>query len=241
MALSGGVDSTVLTLAAYNALGSDMIAITGDSDSLPIGERKFVARFCERYSIPHRFIKTREFGLEEYRRNSEERCYYCKRELLGTLVSYAGKNGYRFVLDGTNTSDLSGHRPGYRAIKEIEGVATPYIDLGITKEEIRQIAAQFGLIVADKPASACLASRIPWGSRIEPEALHLVDRAEDILRDMGFTQVRVRHHGYLARVQCVENELSLALELRRKISAELRELGYKYVTFDLMCYGEVKS
>lgn len=241
VALSGGVDSVLLTYIAKKVLGDDMIAATGESDSVPKRDKIFVVDFCKEHEIRHVFIKTSEFELEEYRRNMEDRCYHCKKDLFRNLSRFAMDNGFNSVLDGTNISDisdLSGHRPGYRAIKEMRCVKNPYIELGITKQEIRGMSKSLGLSVADKPASACLASRIPWSSRIETKDLLLVDRAEDMLRDLGFSLIRVRHHGELARIECAESELGMVIELRKKIDAGLRQLGYKYVTLNLLSYGE---
>lgn len=239
VAFSGGVDSTLLVAVAHECLGEDMIAVTGDSASVPEMDRKFVKEFCDKNNIKQKFIRSDEFLLEEYRKNSKDRCYYCKKELFTKLIGFAMENNYNAVLDGTNASDLSGHRPGYKAIKELEHVRTPYVELGITKNDIREIAALLDLDVAQKPASACLASRIPWGNRIEEAALRQVDAAENVLRRLGLLQVRVRHHGSLARIQCGEEDLSLAIKERSKITEEFNKLGYEHTTLDLKLYGEV--
>lgn len=232
VAFSGGVDSALLAAVANQALKDGMIAVTGDSASVPARDRLFAEGFCRENGIRHLFIETREFDIDRYRQNPENRCYYCKRELFSRLVKYAEENGYNSVLDGTNASDLSGHRPGYRAILEMPRVKTPYIALGITKKDIRSIAAHMGLSVSDKPSSACLASRIPWGTKISAEDLRRVDRAEGVLYDMGFTKIRVRHHGAIARIQCLEGEMPLLVERRKEIDLRLKELGYKFVTCD---------
>lgn len=236
VAFSGGIDSAVLAFAAHCALGKNMIAVTGDSDSLPSRDRKFAIDFSAAHSIPHLFIETVEFSDERYRLNPKERCYYCKLALFSKLSDYARRAGYKSILDGTNASDLMDYRPGYKVITELEIVKAPFVELEITKKEIREIAAEMGLSIKDKPSSACLASRIPWGIRIEPSDLKTVDAAENALRDMGFTQVRVRHHGEIARIQLIEKEFALVLQYKTRINKELKKLGYRYVTVDMNCY-----
>lgn len=238
VAFSGGVDSSLLAFVSHDVLGRDMIAITGESATLPSRDRAFVGEFCARYGIKHSFIETGEFDDEEFRQNPKNRCYFCKRGLFNRLSGFAVKNGFDCVLDGTNVSDLSGHRPGYKAIKELQLVKTPFIELGITKSEIRKMASSVGLDISEKPASACLASRIPWGNRIEEAILRQVDSAENALRDIGINFVRVRHHGEIARIQTTEDEFGKTVESRKIIEPKLAGLGYKHVTIDLKCYGE---
>jgi uncharacterized protein len=235
---SGGIDSALLVVVARQVLGADMLAVTGDSDSVPSRDRVFVTQFCKQHDVQHKFIKTNEFDLDVFRTNPENRCYYCKGELYRILAQYAKQNGYRSVLDGTNASDLSGHRPGYKAILETDAVKVPYIELEITKSDIRAMAADLDLSIAHKPASACLSSRIPTGEKIEPKDLRQVDHAENILRDMGFSQIRVRHHGKLARIQCLRKEADLAVKLDSSIMDKLKGIGYDFVTLDLKPYGE---
>jgi len=238
VAFSGGVDSTLLVYLAHQELGDNMIALTAESPSLPLRDREEALSFVRNYHIPHQFIKTDEFENEDFRRNPENRCYHCKRELFGQLTDYALKNHFRFVLDGTNQSDLGGHRPGYRAIQESEMTRTPYIELGITKMDIREICQSLGLSVARKPASACLSSRIPRGNRIEPEDLRRVDSAEEILREMNFSQIRVRHHGELARIQGIQSEIPTLLQRRSEIGEKLKAVGYRFVTIDTLAYDD---
>lgn len=238
VAFSGGVDSALLAYVAYMAIGAKMIAVTGDSESVPSHDRIFAAEFCATHGIKHDIVQTHEFANESFRANPENRCYFCKSELFGKLAAYAREHGYSTVLDGTNASDLSGHRPGYRAIQENKMVKTPFVELGITKKDIREISASLNLSVAEKPASACLASRIPWGCRIEPDDLKIVDACEEILRSMGLAQVRVRHHGKVARIQLGAKDIAKALELREEIDGRLKEMGYAHVTLDLKAHGE---
>jgi uncharacterized protein len=232
VALSGGVDSALLALVSHQVLGSGMIAVTGDSESVPARDRQYVLDFCSQYGIRHRFLATNEFKSEAYLANPDDRCYYCKRELFAALAKFAAAEGYGCVLDGTNASDLSGHRPGYRALKENPMVKAPYVELGITKADIRGMARELGLSVHGKPASACLASRIPQGTRIEKGTLLKVDMAEEALRGMGMTAVRVRHHGELARLQFLKSEAGVFERNREKILAELKKIGYRYVAAD---------
>lgn len=237
VAFSGGVDSTCLAYAAHKILSDNMMAVTGLSHSVPERDVDFVVRFSGSHGIRHEFIETGEFGVEEYLKNPENRCYYCKRDLFQKLASFAAAGNYKSVLDGTNISDLSGHRSGYKAIKEIPAVKMPFVELEITKEEIREISKIFGLSTAEKPASACLASRIPRGMRIVPSDLKMVDKAEEFLKSCGIKQVRVRHHGDVARIQVEKESFASIIRDREKIERGLKEIGYKYVTLDLTCYG----
>lgn len=236
VAFSGGIDSALLVVLTGKILGKNMIAVTADSPSLPSRDRLFITTFCKEYNIEHKFIKSHEFNNKMFLSNPENRCYYCKTELYKELVDYAKLNRCKSVLDGTNSSDLSGHRPGYKAITEIEGVKTPYVELDITKDDIRKLASKLKISIANKPSSACLSSRIPFGSELIPEELAQVDRAENFLRDLGLTQVRVRHHGKLARIQCINNETYLIIGNRKVIEEELKIIGYKHITLDLNCY-----
>jgi len=238
IAFSGGIDSALLVYLAGEVLGKNSIAIIGVSPSLPSRDKDFAQEFCKKYSIRHKFIETSEFENNDFLKNPENRCYFCKHELFSKLVFYAKENNYRYVIDGTNASDLSGHRPGYRAISEIDEVKTPYVELGITKDDIRNYAKELGIEIADKPASACLSSRVPWGQKLYPKDMKKIDRAENFLKDIGLTQVRVRHHEGFARIQTIPKEITILVENRDLIKKELRKIGYEYVTLDLSCYGE---
>lgn len=238
VAFSGGIDSSVLAYVGKEILGENFLAITVDAHSLKKNDKMMVNEFCEKYDIPHEFVKVNEFEIKEFVENPKDRCFFCKRVLFGKLVDVVSKKGFDAILDGTNISDLLHHRPGYKAISDNEFIKKPFIELKISKKDIREIAKHLGLINAKKPSSACLATRIPTGVKISKEVLHQIDRAEDKLSDLGFTQVRIRHHGDLARIQCLEEEFFLLNDNREKIKDSLLKLGYRYVTFDLNFYEE---
>lgn len=237
VAFSGGVDSALLAFLARKNLSKEkMIAITGDSATVPSRDREFVQSFCRQYDIPHQFILTYEYDNPHYRSNPENRCFFCKEELYQRLKGFATEKGFLHILDGTNTTDLKGHRPGYEALKRAE-IKTPYIDLGIDKLAIRVIAESLQLSVASKPQGACLASRIPTGTPIDVAALEKIDRAENILRDLGIENPRVRFHGDLARLQLKKEEWDLCLEKKESVREAFQALGFSFVTLDMKEYG----
>lgn len=236
VAFSGGVDSAVLAVVAHRALGDRMLAVTGDSASIPSRERAAAREFCVAHAIPHRFLATREFDRAEYRANRGDRCYFCKQALFAELERLREGGGFAWIAEGTNRSDVGGHRPGLRAAAERPRVISPYLDLGFTKEDVRAVARALELAIAEKPASACLASRIPVGTCVEPADLRRVDAAENALRDLGFAHVRVRHHGALARIEVPVEVIARCVEQRDAIVAAFRALGYAQVTIDLAGY-----
>ncbi|MFA4874083.1 MAG: ATP-dependent sacrificial sulfur transferase LarE [bacterium] len=236
VAFSGGVDSSVLVAVAHEALGSRMIAVTADSPSLPRQDRLSAARFCSERGIPHTFVTTLELDDPRYAANPEDRCYFCKKYLMEKLVSLADERGFRFIVEGTNAEDLGGHRPGNKASRELTRVVTPLIEAGFTKDDVRLLARELGLPTADKPSAACLASRVPTGERITAELLARIDQAEESLRALGALQVRVRHHGELARIEVAAGDMELCIGRREDILSMLRELGWKFVTLDLAGY-----
>lgn len=236
VAFSGGVDSSVLVALAFEELGSRMAAATALSPSTPERDRASSAQICARIGAPHRFVETGEFENPAFTSNPEERCYFCKRHLYERMTGLADELGFAFVVEGTNASDLGGHRPGYRASRENGRVATPLVDEGFTKEEVRRLATELGLESAQKPASACLASRVPTGVTLTPELMQRIDAAEEAVRRLVPGQVRVRHHGELARIELGENTLLAAVENRCEIVSKLRELGWKFVSLDLCGY-----
>ena len=237
LGLSGGVDSCVLAVAARKALPKEKVfAVTGDSNTLPDADRSRVAQFCAQHDISHAFVSTYEYDNPNYRMNPENRCFFCKEELYRRLKEFAGSHGFSAVLDGTNVSDLKGHRPGYDALMKAE-VKAPFVDLGFDKENVRNLARFWNLEMAEKPQSACLASRIPTGTPIQLEALKSVDRAEEALRPLGFRQVRVRHHGELARLEIQMEDWNLCMEKRKEIVERLRAVGFKYIALDLAGYS----
>lgn len=236
VACSGGVDSSVLVALAHEELGERMIAATASSPSLPSGDRASAIALCEKLQIAHRFIPTHEFEDERFRSNPDDRCYHCKGHLYEALIALADEHGFRFVVEGTNASDLGGHRPGYQASRENPRVATPLIDAGLRKEEVRRIAREIGLPMAEKPSSACLSSRIPTGMALTPELLRRIDAAEEAIRAMGATQVRVRHHGELSRVEVGADAMGLLVQRRDDVVSTLKALGWTFVVLDLAEY-----
>ena len=237
VALSGGVDSSYLALAARRALGDRMLAVTALSASYPESHRAMAEAVVARFEIPHRFVETHELEREPYRRNGPDRCYHCKSELFGVLLRLRDELGFSAVAYGVNADDTGDFRPGHRAARE-RGVLSPLLDAGLGKAEIRALSREAGLPTADLPASACLSSRLPYGTEVTPERLRQVDRAEALLRAMGFRQVRVRHHGDVARIEVDPDELPFALDppTARAISAALRSIGFRWVCLDLEGY-----
>jgi len=236
VAFSGGVDSAVLIATGHEELGDRMLAATADSPSLPDCDRRIVEKFCRQRGIPHRFVRTREFDDPQFVANPDERCYHCKRHLYGRLVSLADERGMLYVVEGTNASDLAGHRPGYRASRENDRVVTLLVDCGFTKDDVRKLARSLGLPQAEKPSAACLSSRVPTGQELNVDLLQRIDRAEDALREIGAGQVRVRHHGDIARIEVDPEDMTLCLEKRSEINSKIRDLGWKFVTIDLAGY-----
>lgn len=237
VAFSGGVDSTLLLAVAREVLGDEVLAVTAVSPSLPRSELAEATELARRLGAEHRIIETAEMDDPQYAANEPDRCYHCKRDLFGRLREIAREEGYAHVLDGSNVDDLGDHRPGSRAADEL-GVRRIFIEAGLAKEEIRELSRRSGLPTASKPAAACLASRVPYGTPITREVLERVDRAEDCLRRLGFVQLRVRHHGDVARIEVGQDELGRFAEpdLRRKVIAGLRDAGYRYVSLDLEGY-----
>lgn len=235
VAFSGGVDSTVVLAAAVRALGPErVIGVTGRSASVPSAELSGVAELAREIGAAHEFLDTHEFEDANYLANPTNRCYFCKTELYSGLVPWARKRGFAHVVNGVNADDLGDYRPGLTAAGE-HGVRAPLAECNFGKADVRAIAAELGLSVADKPASPCLSSRVQYGEAITPEKLQRIDAAESFLRSLGFRECRVRHHDNLARIEVPASELARIAEpdLRRKIDERLRELGYAFVTLDL--------
>lgn len=235
VAFSGGVDSAFALKAAVLALGRErVLAVTGRSPSVPAAEIGGVAGLAAELGSRHEFLDTREFDDPRYLANPANRCYFCKTELYTNLVGWARERGFQAVVNGVNADDLGDFRPGLKAADE-HGVAAPLADCGITKRELREMAAHLGLSVADKPASPCLSSRVQYGEPITPEKLAMIDAAETFLRSLGFRECRVRHHDKLARIEVPANEVARLVEgeLRDRVDRKLREIGYQYVALDL--------
>ena len=237
VAFSGGVDSTLLLNVASDVLGKNVLAVIAASETYPGKEIENAGKLARRLKVRHKVISTHELDNPDFLSNPPERCYHCKKELFGTLASIAREEGISFVLDGSNHDDLLDFRPGAKAAKEL-GVRSPLREAGLTKAEIRKLARHFKLPTWDKPSLACLASRFPYHTRIEVKSLKQIGAAEDFLRELGFRQVRVRHHGPVARVEVEPGEFPRFLKkgLTGKISARFKELGYSYVSLDLDGY-----
>lgn len=236
VAFSGGVDSAVLTVLAHQELKDKMCAATAVSPSIPSRDRLTAISFCRERKIGHILVDTHEFEDPYYTANPKDRCFYCKRALYKRLADIADEKGFRYILEGTNASDLSGHRPGHRASLEMKNVATPLVDVGMTKDDVRKLARELDLSLAEKPSSACLSSRIPEGTILTADLLKKIDDAEEVIRALGISQVRVRHHGDIARIEVLPVEFMRCLEEREKISAALQNLGYKFVALDIIGY-----
>lgn len=241
---SGGVDSALLAVVARRTLGREnAAAVTGDSAAVPSRDRLFVQEFCCGHDIEHHFLQTYEYDNPNYRANPDNRCFFCKEELYKRLREFAAARNAQHILDGTNLTDLKGHRPGYEALQRAcvpdrqAEVVAPYVALQIGKEEVRKMAAHLNLEVATKPQTACLASRIPTGTPIDAAALKKVDDAENFLRRLGLQNPRVRFHGGLARLELKKEEWELCLTQRKEIEKGLLELGFHFVTLDLKPYA----
>lgn len=232
VAYSGGVDSALVMAVAHRELGDRALACIGVSPSYPTREMRDAVALAEELGVPFRRVNTEEYLDENYAANANNRCYFCKSELHDRLHHVAAEEGWSAVLDGTNASDLGDHRPGITAARE-RGVRSPLVETGITKPEVRAIARHLGLPVWDKPAMACLSSRVPHGTAITPELLRQIEAAEDVLVDHGFTQFRVRHHGEIARIELPPEEFARAIEHHAAIVEGIRATGYRFVTLDL--------
>jgi uncharacterized protein len=237
VAFSGGVDSAYLAYVANRELGARALAVTGDSASYPTFQRQLAEQLTSQFGIRHRIVFTEEFEDPNYTSNPPNRCYYCKSELYMRLRDLALESGFDSICDGTNADDVGDYRPGRQAALEM-GVRSPLLECGMTKADIRDLARQAGLPAWNEPASACLSSRVPYGQVVTIGKLSMVDRAEMALKQLGFRQVRVRHHGDIARIEVAEDEMARALhpEMAQRMSAALKSLGFKYVALDLEGY-----
>jgi uncharacterized protein len=237
VAFSGGVDSSYLAWAAHRALGRDALAVTAVSPSYPESHRVVAEDLVARFELAHRFVDTHEMERAEYRANASDRCYHCKSELFDTLDRLSEELGFDHVSYGVNTDDTTDFRPGHRAADE-HGVLSPFLDVQLSKQEIRDLSRAAGLPTADLPASACLSSRLPYGTEVTVERLAQVEKGEQALRDLGFSQLRLRHHGELARIEIDPVELPRALEpeMARRIVEAIKPLGFRYVSLDLEGY-----
>ncbi len=234
VAYSGGVDSAYLAWAAHRALGADMLAVIADSPSLARTHLSDAIAFANEQGIPVEVISTSELDRPEYARNDGQRCFQCKDELFAVMEKMRAVRGFDAIAYGVNLDDQGDFRPGQQAARE-HHVAAPLLEAGFTKQEIRDLARQAGLRIWDKPASACLSSRIEYGRPVTREALAVVERGEDAIRALGFHQFRVRHHGDIVRIEIAREELESALNpaMAAQFTAIFKALGFKFVTLDL--------
>lgn len=235
VAFSGGVDSTLLLKAAHDALGDHAIAVTASSCSFPERELHEAQTFCRENGIRHIICKSEELDIEGFRENPQNRCYLCKHELFEKVWAIAKENGLASVAEGSNLDDNGDYRPGLIAVEEF-GVKSPLTEVGLTKNEIRALSRELGLPTWDKQSFACLSSRFVYGETISEEKLGMVDKAEQLLLDLGFHQVRVRIHGLIARIELLPEEFENLLRVRENVYLRLRSFGFTYVTLDLLGY-----
>ena len=239
VAYSGGADSAYLAWAAKQVLGDHAVAITADSASLPESHRADAAAFAAEHRIRHEFIETREFDNPDYVANNPDRCFHCKDELFTRLDHVARERGIACVIYGVNVDDLGDYRPGQRAAK-LHDVTAPLVEAGLSKAEIRELSKQAGLATWDRPASACLSSRIPYGTPVTIQNVRTVDRGEDAIRALGFRQFRVRFHGDVVRLEIAPEELAraMSIDMAREFTSIFKKLGFHYVTLDLEGYRQ---
>jgi uncharacterized protein len=237
VAFSGGVDSTYVAYVANAELGERALCVTGDSPSLAQHQREETARIVQQFGFRAEIVQTEELDDAAYRANGPNRCYFCKDELYGKLEPLARARNFDFIVDGSTTDDLGDYRPGRAAANE-HGVRSPLIEIGMSKQEVRELSRKAGLPTWDKPASPCLSSRIAYGTPVTIARLSTVDRGEEILRELGFREFRVRHHDSLVRLEIAPAEMDRALrsEVVEELARRFRELGFKYVTLDLHGY-----
>jgi len=237
VAYSGGVDSAYLAYAATQVLGVRALCVTADSPSYPRRHREMAVRIASALNLRHEIIATAEISRPEYRANPANRCYYCKHELYTHLSAIGRDRAISAIVDGSNADDRGDYRPGRQAAREF-GVRSPLDEVSLTKQDIRDLSNEAGLPTWDEPASACLSSRIPYFSEVTEEKLRMIERAETVLRDLGFRVCRVRHHDTIARLEIAREEMARALEpeIAAAIDRELRTIGYQHVALDLRGY-----
>lgn len=231
-AFSGGVDSSLVAYLAHQANGGRALAVTSASESLSRDDLALTRQLAGQWGMPHRIIRTRETENPAYLANPVNRCYFCKSTLYSDLTALAGEESFETILNGTNVDDLGDHRPGLRAAEEA-GVRAPLSECGMGKADIRRLATHLGLPNAHKPQAACLASRVPYGLSISIPMLKQIEKAEAVLKRLGFTQLRVRHHGDVARIEVPAGEFEQVIANREELTRELRAVGYRFVTLDL--------
>lgn len=237
IAFSGGVDSTFLLKVTHDLLGDRVVAVTANSSTYPEREFQAAVDFVNGAGIRHLVIAAEELDIEGFTDNPLNRCYLCKRELFTQIVEIARENNINLVADGSNADDIKDYRPGMKALSEL-GIVSPLREAHMTKEDIRLLSKQMGLPTWNKPAFACLASRIPYGQKINREKLAMIDKAEQYLLDLGFQQIRVRHHGDIARIEVEPQERSRFVdnELMDQVNEQFRQIGFAYTALDLKGY-----
>ena len=239
VAFSGGTDSAYLAWAAKQALGDDALAITADSASIPESHKRDAEAFVRQFGIRHQYIETHEFENPDYIRNDANRCFHCKDELFTRLDEYRSRHGNPIVVYGVNKDDLGDYRPGQNAAKQ-HHVKAPLVEAGLTKPEIRELSRRAGLPTWDRPAAACLSSRVPYGTPVTIQTIKTVEVGEEEMKALGFRQFRVRFHGELVRIEVAREELprALNLEMAARLTEVFRKLGFNYVTLDLQGYRQ---
>ena len=233
VAFSGGIDSSLVAYVAGEVLGNNALAVTSGSASLKRSDLQLAETLGKDWNLSHEIIVTDELSKPDYRRNPVDRCFHCKTSLYTSLDIICKERGIDVIFNGTNLDDLGDHRPGLMAADNYQ-VCSPLVEAGFHKSDVRQLANELGLKNADKPQSACLSSRFPYGTSIDEQLLSQVEQAETVLESLGFTQFRVRHHGDLARIEVTENELEKAMDHRLHINEALGDLGYRYITLDMI-------
>ncbi len=239
VAYSGGTDSAYLAWAAGQVLGQDALAITADSASIPESHKRDAEAFVRQFHIRHEYVETHEFDNPDYVKNDANRCFHCKDELFTVLEKIAADRGFTNIVYGVNKDDLGDYRPGQRAAK-LHSVKAPLVDADLTKAEIRELSRIAGLPTWDRPAAACLSSRIPYGTPVTIGNIKTVEVGEEAIKELGFRQFRTRFHGELVRIEIAPEELPRALdvEMAARLTAIFKRLGYKYVTLDLEGYRQ---
>ncbi|MQG31682.1 MAG: ATP-dependent sacrificial sulfur transferase LarE [SAR202 cluster bacterium] len=232
VAFSGGVDSTLVAVAAHRVLGPKALAVTAVSPALAKRELEETVSLAARFGFPHRIIHTNEMEREGYVANSPQRCYFCKTELYSQLTELADQESIKWVVNGANTDDIGDYRPGMVAASE-HRVRSPMVEVGLTKADVRAIAKILDIPIWDKPAQPCLSSRIPYGTPVTVENLSKVEQAEDYLRGLGLREVRARHHDRLCRIEVGEDEMDFAFERRKEIVSAIKKIGYLWVSIDM--------
>jgi pyridinium-3,5-biscarboxylic acid mononucleotide sulfurtransferase len=239
VAYSGGADSAYLAWAAHQVLGGNALAMTADSASLPTSHKRDAEAFVRQFGIAHEYVETHEFENPDYLRNDANRCFHCKDELFTVLEQVGRERGYQHIIYGVNADDLGDYRPGQNAARQ-HRVAAPLADAGLSKAEIRELSRQAGLPTWDRPASACLSSRIPYGTAVTAENVKTVEAGEEAIQALGFRQFRVRFHGEIVRIEIAPDELAkaLTLDMARRFTEIFKGLGFHYVTLDLEGYRQ---